>query len=214
LQEVYVTLAKEGISETVVKKSVFIGHAAPVKTESEALEYIAKYKKQYSDATHNVWAYLIKNGNLMRYTDDGEPSGTSGIPVLDIIRKGGFTDAVIVVTRYFGGTLLGTGGLVRAYSAAAKEAVDNAGLASFRTFAEIIVEVDYQTYQKLKNYLKHPSVIVDDTAFSDTVTVQIAVLDEDVDSVCKDITEMSAGRAVIEKMGERLDSLVAAVEQE
>ncbi len=214
MQEVYVTLAKEGVSETVVKKSVFIGHAAPVKTEAQALEYIARYKKQYSDATHNVWAYLIKNGNLMRYTDDGEPSGTSGIPVLDIIRKGGFTDAVIVVTRYFGGTLLGTGGLVRAYSAAAKEAVDNAGLASFRTFVEIIVEVDYQTYQKLKNYLKHPSVIVDDTAFSDTVTVQIAVLDEDVDSVCKDITEMSAGRAVIEKMGERLDSLVPAVEQE
>ncbi|MBQ5602417.1 MAG: YigZ family protein, partial [Clostridia bacterium] len=91
MEEVYVTLGKEGVSEFEMKKSVFIGHAAPVKTEEEALEYIAKYKKKYSDATHNVWAYLIKNGNLMRYTDDGEPSGTSGIPVLDIIRKGGFT---------------------------------------------------------------------------------------------------------------------------
>ena len=206
VQEVYVTLAKEGVSETVVKKSIFIGHAAPVKTEAQALEYIAKYKKQYSDATHNVWAYLIKNGNLMRYTDDGEPSGTSGIPVLDIIRKGGFTDAVIVVTRYFGGTLLGTGGLVRAYSAAAKEAVDDAGIASFRNFEEMIVEIDYQTYQKLKNYLKHPDIIVDDTVFSDTVSVQIAVLDESAETVCKDITEMSAGRAIIEKIGVRLDS--------
>ena len=165
MEEVYVTLGKEGVSEFEMKKSVFIGHAAPVKTEEEALEYIAKYKKKYSDATHNVWAYLIKNGNLMRYTDDGEPSGTSGIPVLDIIRKGGFTDAVIVVTRYFGGTLLGTGGLVRAYSAAAKAAVDDAGLASFRTFDEIIVETDYQMYQKLKNYLKHPDIIVDETEF-------------------------------------------------
>lgn len=188
-----------------MKKSVFIGHAAPVKTEAEALEYIAKYKKKYSDATHNVWAYLIKNGNLMRYTDDGEPSGTSGIPVLDVIRKGGFTDAVIVVTRYFGGTLLGTGGLVRAYSAAAKQAVDDAGLASFRTFDEISIEADYQMYQKLKNYLKHPDIIVDDTLFSDTVTVKIAVLDSSTDEVCRDISEMSAGRAVTQKTGSRLD---------
>ena len=172
MEEIYVTLGKEGVSEFEMKKSVFIGHAAPVKSEEEALEYIAKYKKKYSDATHNVWAYLIKKGNLMRYTDDGEPSGTSGIPVLDVIRKGGFTDAVIVVTRYFGGTLLGTGGLVRAYSAAAKEAVDDAGLASFRTFDEIIVETDYQMYQKLKNYLKHPDIIVDETEFSGTVMVE------------------------------------------
>ena len=164
-----------------------------------------KYKKKYSDATHNVWAYLIKNGNLMRYTDDGEPSGTSGIPVLDVIRKGGFTDAVIVVTRYFGGTLLGTGGLVRAYSAAAKAAVDDAGLASFSKFDEIIVETDYQMYQKLKNYLKHPDVIVDETEFSGTVMVKIAVFEESTESVCKDISEMSAGRAVIEKIGQRLD---------
>ena len=141
----------------------------------------------------------------MRYTDDGEPSGTSGIPVLDVIRKGGFTDAVIVVTRYFGGTLLGTGGLVRAYSAAAKGAVDDAGLASFRTFDEISVESDYQMYQKLKNYLKHPDIIVDDTLFSDTVTVKIAVLDSSTDEVCRDISEMSAGRAIIQKTGSRLD---------
>ncbi len=205
MEEVYVTLGKEGVSEFEMKKSIFIGHAAPVKSEEEALEYIAKYKKKYSDATHNVWAYLIKKGNLMRYTDDGEPSGTSGIPVLDVIRKGGFTDAVIVVTRYFGGTLLGTGGLVRAYSAAAKEAVDDAGLASFRTFDEIIVESDYQMYQKLKNYLKHPDIIVDETEFSGTVMVKIAVLDTSSESVCKDISEMSAGRAVIEKIGQRLD---------
>lgn len=205
MEEVYVTLGKEGVSEFEMKKSIFIGHAAPVKSEEEALEYIAKYKKKYSDATHNVWAYLIKKGNLMRYTDDGEPSGTSGIPVLDIIRKGGFTDAVIVVTRYFGGTLLGTGGLVRAYSAAAKEAVDDAGLASFRNFDEIIVESDYQMYQKLKNYLKHPDIIVDETEFSGTVTVKIAVLDTSTESVCRDISEMSAGRAVIEKIGQRLD---------
>ena len=112
---------------------------------------------------------------------------------------------VCVVTRYFGGILLGTGGLVRAYSAAAKEAVDDAGLASFRTFDEIIVETDYQMYQKLKNYLKHPDIIVDETEFSGTVMVKIAVLDTSSESVCKDISEMSAGRAVIEKIGQRLD---------
>jgi len=152
-----------------------------------------------------VWAYLIKNGNLMRYTDDGEPSGTSGIPVLDVIRKGGFTDAVIVVTRYFGGTLLGTGGLVRAYSAAAKAAVDDAGLASFVWFDELCVKVDYQTYQKLKNYLRHPDVIVDDTQFTDAVEVSVAILEDSSEAVCKEISEMSAGRAVITKKGRRLD---------
>ncbi len=205
-EDVYVTLGKEGVSETVVKKSVFIGHATHVKTEAEALEYIAKYKKQYSDATHNVWAYLIKNGNLMRYTDDGEPSGTSGIPVLDVIRKGGFTDAVIVVTRYFGGTLLGTGGLVRAYSAAAKEAVDDAGLAYFKLFDEVLVECDYQMYQKLKNFLRHPDIIIDETDFSGNVMIKIAVLSESYDEVSKNISEMTAGRAYIEKIGVRLDT--------
>ncbi len=211
MEEIYITLGKEGVSETEVKKSVFIGHAASVKTEAEALEYIAKYKKKYSDATHNVWAYLIKNGNLMRYTDDGEPSGTSGIPVLDVIRKGGFTDAVIVVTRYFGGTLLGTGGLVRAYSAAAKAAVDDAGLASFVWFDEVSVKVDYQTYQKLKNYLKHPDVIVDDTVFTDVVEVKIASLDSSTDEICKEISEMSAGRATVLKTGRRLDQKRAEI---
>ena len=148
----------------------------------------------------------MKKGVIARYSDDGEPQGTAGMPVLDVIRKSGVDDACVVVTRYFGGTLLGTGGLVRAYSAAAKAAVDDAGLASFRAFDEIIVETDYQMYQKLKNYLKHPDIIVDETEFSGTVMVKIAVLDTSTESVCKDISEMSAGKAVIEKIGQRLDS--------
>ena len=124
----YVTIGKEGSATLVEKKSEFIGYAAHVENESEALDFIAKIKHRHSDARHNVYAYVLKKNNIMRYSDDGEPQGTAGMPVLDVIRKTGFTDAVIVVTRYFGGILLGTGGLVRAYSASAKLAVEDAGI--------------------------------------------------------------------------------------
>ena len=112
----YTTLEQEGEAEFVEKKSVFIGHAAPVKSEEEAQAFVKRYKNTYMDARHNVWAYLMKGEIVARYSDDGEPQGTAGVPVLDTIRKSGVTDAVVVVTRYFGGILLGAGGLVRAYS--------------------------------------------------------------------------------------------------
>ena len=125
-----VTLLKSGSATLVEKKSEFIGYACPVKDEDEAIEFVKSIKKKHSDARHNVYAYMIGQ-NIARYSDDGEPQGTGGIPVLDVIRKSGFTDAVIVVTRYFGGILLGAGGLVRAYSAAAKMAVDDAGIVTY-----------------------------------------------------------------------------------
>ena len=107
-EELYITLEKEASASFVEKKSEFIGYACPCKTEQEALDFIAKIRKKHADAKHNVYAYQIKENNIARFTDDGEPQGTAGMPVLDIIRKTGFTDACIVVTRYFGGILLGT----------------------------------------------------------------------------------------------------------
>ena len=119
-----ITLLKAAEAEIEEKKSIFIGYAAPVSSEDEAKAIVAAKKKEFSDATHNVWAYYLDGGIHVRYSDDGEPQGTAGIPVLNVLKMSGATDMVVVVTRYFGGTLLGAGGLVRAYSASAKAALD------------------------------------------------------------------------------------------
>ena len=118
------------------RRSVFLGYASPVTTEEEALEFVAKIKKRHSDATHNVYAYILR-GSISRFSDDGEPHGTAGLPVLEVLRKEDVTDAVIVVTRYFGGILLGAGGLVRAYSASARNASRLCGSASPAATANI-----------------------------------------------------------------------------
>ena len=117
--------------EFIEKKSIFIGFSAIVKNEEEALSIIREKKKKYQDATHNVYAYITDNGNITRYSDDGEPQGTAGMPVLNSIRMSGISDVLVVVTRYFGGTLLGAGGLVRAYSTAASMALDAGGVAEY-----------------------------------------------------------------------------------
>ena len=124
--ERYRTIKKAGHAEITEKKSVFIGQAMPVNTEADAIAFVNSVKKHYPDARHHVYAYVLRENSSMRFTDDGEPQGTAGMPVLDAIRKNGCTDVVIVVTRYFGGTLLGTGGLVRAYTAAAIGALESA----------------------------------------------------------------------------------------
>ena len=117
----YKTVKDIGIAEIVEKRSRFIASVRPVSSEEDALEYLNMLKQKYWDARHNVYAYIIRENNIMRYSDDGEPSGTAGVPVLDILKREELTDVIVVVTRYFGGILLGTGGLVHAYSKAAKE---------------------------------------------------------------------------------------------
>ena len=124
--EGYTTVKQYGTAEYEDRKSVFIGEALPVSSEAEALEFLASVKKKYPDARHHVYAYVLRDNSIMRFSDDSEPQGTAGMPVLDVIRKRGCTDVIIVVTRYFGGTLLGTGGLVRAYTAAAVGALESA----------------------------------------------------------------------------------------
>ena len=123
----YTTVKKPASAELIEKRSRFIGYVKPVKTQEEAVAFINEIKSKHWDATHNVYAYVIRGEGISRYSDDNEPQGTAGIPVLDAIRKRDITDCVVVVTRYFGGTLLGAGGLVRAYSASAKAGIDAAG---------------------------------------------------------------------------------------
>ena len=123
LKEKYLTVKKYGEGELTIKRSRFISSVKPVQTEDEAIAFVSEIKAKYPDARHNVYAYIIEENNVMRYSDDGEPAGTGGVPVLDLLRKENLTNLAVVVTRYFGGILLGTGGLVHAYSSAAKEGI-------------------------------------------------------------------------------------------
>lgn len=202
---VRVTLGKAASAEYVEKKSVFIASVSPVDSEEEAMEFVRAVKKKYSDAKHNVFAYQIGGGRISRYSDDGEPQGTAGIPVLEIINKGGFTDAVIVVTRYFGGILLGAGGLVRAYSTAAKMGVDAAGIVTYREYTEFTVNCSYSDYGKLTNVLSNEMLITDSVNYDDNVTAAFAIQCEQFESMKSKITEVTAGRAVITEHGKRFD---------
>ncbi len=203
-----ITLLKEAAVELVEKKSVFIGHAKPVETETEAADFVSLIRKKHSDATHNVFAYMLSGGSIARYSDDGEPQGTAGIPVLDIIKKGGFCDAVIVVTRYFGGTLLGAGGLVRAYSAAAKLAVDAAGIVTYEKFSEITLKCSYTDHGKLAPVLADKEIICDGTEFTDSVKIKLAIPQKVLNAFIKRVSDITAGRSIIVETGSRFDCIL------
>lgn len=204
--DAYVTLGKDGSATLEVKRSEFIGYASHVTTEEEARAFIDKIRKKHADARHNVYAYCLSENNILRYSDDGEPQGTAGLPVLDILRKGGITDAVIVVTRYFGGILLGTGGLVHAYSAAAKAAVEDAGRASFVTYEEYSLTMSYPLYQKVPHLFKNFPIIVDATDFGGEVEVRFAIKEGYFDKLEPLLNEVGAGKIRIVKLGTRLDA--------
>jgi uncharacterized YigZ family protein len=203
--ELYTTLAGEGSDEFEEKRSLFIGHAKHITSEDEAMEFVKAKKKEYSDATHNCWAYLLKGGIVARYSDDGEPQGTAGVPMLETIRKSGVCDAVVVVTRYFGGILLGAGGLVRAYSHGTKIALDAAEIVTYEKYAELSLACSYSDYQKYSVVLPTFNAIIDSTDFTDKVVVRFAIKETLVDTLAKKITEMSGGKNSLEIVGERFD---------
>lgn len=203
--ELYTTLAGEGSDEFEEKRSIFIGHAKHVTSEDEAMEFVKAKKKEYSDATHNCWAYLLKGGIVARYSDDGEPQGTAGVPMLEAIRKSGVEDCVVVVTRYFGGILLGAGGLVRAYSHGTTVALAAAKVITYEKYTEMRLDCSYSDYQKYSVILPSFAAIIDDTDFSDKVVIRFAIKERVVDKLILKITEMSGGRDKPEKVGERFD---------
>ncbi len=194
MQESYRTVAQAGEDEFVEKRSRFIGYIQPVVTEAEAQAVIAARKKRFWDARHNVWAYVLRADNLRRYSDDGEPQGTAGMPVLDVLQKEGLTDCVVVVTRYFGGILLGGGGLVRAYSHTARLAVDAGGRCEMRPCAELRVTCDYAQYGWVAPLIAAAGGTVDDTAFADAVTLRFHLPLDAVGGLEARLTEQSAGR--------------------
>jgi uncharacterized YigZ family protein len=179
--------------EFVEKKSVFIGFSTTVKNEEEALSIIKSKKKEYADATHNVYAYIIGD-TIARYSDDNEPQGTAGMPVLNSIRMSGLTDVLVVVTRYFGGILLGAGGLVRAYSTAASKALDAGGTRVFEEYSSYSVKLSYSDYGKFQTELSSFDAIIDNTEFADEVNIDFAIKSDDIDSFLKRSTDLFNGK--------------------
>ena len=187
------------------RKSVFIGHAAPVNTEKDALDFIQSVKKKYPDARHWVYAYVLRENSIMRYSDDREPQGTAGMPVLDVIRKNSCTDVLIVVVRYFGGTLLGTGGLVHAYTAAAIGALESGGIVEYSTFTELEIEVNYSDYQKLYPIFTEFNFYTKETEYREAVQISGTIKSDSLDAFENKLVESVGGRCKIVKRGEYFD---------
>ena len=202
----YLTLLHGGEGTFEEKRSTFIGYALPVQSEEEALAFIRKIKSKHYDARHNVYAYLLGQ-SVARYSDDGEPQGTAGIPILEVIKKCGITNACIVVTRYFGGILLGAGGLVRAYTAAAKAAVDDAQIAEYVRFSLLRIRLAYPDFQKFSAKLPALGAKVDAVDYADAVTVDFAVQAHEAEKVCREVFELFNGKSSANVVGERFDLL-------
>jgi len=188
----YLVPTQFGEDEFVEKKSRFIGRAWPVETEEEALAHIAEMKKQHYDATHNCWAYVIKDGPV-RFSDDGEPGGTAGMPMVQVLQKENLYNVCCVVTRYFGGTLLGAGGLVRAYTKGAKIAIDAAGKSMKRVWSVIYLPCPYTYYERVKLEVEAHAGIIRDTQFGSEVELEILVAEADAQKFLDKIVDMTAG---------------------
>ena len=200
--ESYRTVMQETCAEFTEKRSKFIGYIKPVQTREQADAFIQEIKTKHWDATHNVYAYVLRRGQIQRYSDDGEPQGTAGIPVLEVLRKAGLTDAAVVVTRYFGGVLLGGGGLVRAYSHAAALAVDSAGVLQMLQCKIARVRCDYTRYGKIAALIAACRGAVDDTVFADAVQIAFHMPLADFGGFVKQLSEMSCGEICAESLGE------------
>lgn len=189
----YMTVSKSSTFEFIEKKSKFIAYVQPIQCEKDALDFINNIKTKHWDARHNVYAYVLLDNNISRYSDDGEPHGTAGVPVLDILKKNNLYNVAIVVTRYFGGILLGTGGLVRAYSAAATGAINVSGIIKMSHCFECELLCDYNQYGKISNIINECGGIIINTDFTQEINVCFYLKKENLSILSKKILEMSSG---------------------
>ncbi|MBP1743652.1 MAG: thymidylate synthase [Firmicutes bacterium] len=194
----YFTIKNEAVSEFEEKKSVFIGHALRVCEESEARDFVNRIRGEHKEARHNVYAYIIgENMGIQRYSDDGEPQGTAGVPVLDAIKKNGVTDVAVVVTRYFGGVLLGKGGLVRAYSKAASDAIKEGEIVERVKGAPLTIDIEYDALGKLQYMFEQNGWFIEDTVYTDKVKVMTYCEADKIQEVSGKVTEALSGRCTI-----------------
>ena len=201
----YITIKQTAEYYFEDRKSEFYGFAKPIDTESEAIDFINAVKKKYPDARHWVYAYVLRENSVMRYTDDREPQGTAGMPVLDALRKNGVTNAVIVVVRYFGGILLGTGGLVHAYSEAALGALRNAVIIKYSTYARLEMSLSYADFQKTPMLFKKYDFATEDTEYYESVKIIGSVIADSYDEFVKELSEATSGRSNIVLLEKKFD---------
>lgn len=192
-----------GEAEFQEKRSTFLGHVRPVETEDEAKAFVAAMKKQYHDARHNCWCYLLRGG-VERYSDDGEPQGTAGIPMLEVFRREGVTNVVCVVTRYFGGVLLGTGGLLRAYTKSAKDALDAAGISAVRRWVSVALPCSYALLERMKAAVAAAGGVVSDLEYGADVVLRALLPEECTEPFRTQVRDLSAGAVEVTVTGEAL----------
>ncbi len=199
--EDFVLLTKGAEAQLVEKKSRFIATVRPVESEEEAAAFIEEMKKKYYDARHNCSAFVIGNrAQITRSSDDGEPSGTAGRPMLEVLLRSGIRNAAAVVTRYFGGTLLGTGGLVRAYSGVLKEALERCETARQHFGVRVKIKADYNAVGKIQYILASGKIEIEDSVYAADVEMTVIAPIEAYDRLCKEIVEATSARAEIEEI--------------
>lgn len=203
MPESYKTILAQSSGEFIERKSRFIGYCMPVEEDKNAVDFINSIRSKHWDATHNVYAYLLLKDNIMRYSDDGEPQNTAGLPILNLIQKIGITNIVIVVSRYFGGTLLGTGGLIRAYSHAAKIAIDSGKIVIMENCKLVKLTCKYSLYGKVEAALRSFGCTIDNCEFSDNVKVLFHVSSAQFKTLETKIIDLTSSDVLISLIGEK-----------
>jgi uncharacterized YigZ family protein len=194
----YKTVQAYGVSEIVIKKSRFIGHVMPIQSEEEAAAFIERIKKEHHSAAHNCSAYVFgERDQIQKQSDDGEPSGTAGKPILEVLKHQGLKNVAVVVTRYFGGILLGAGGLIRAYTDGAAAGIAAAVPINRVLHRKIWVEVDYTWYGKLENEFRNHGLMVGETRFTDKVAVACLPLEADAETFIQWMLDLTQGQCVL-----------------
>lgn len=188
-KETYTTVDKQATAEITEKKSRFICNIKHTESEDDAVDFIRQIKKKHYDARHNVYAYIIGNGSVKKCSDDGEPSKTAGVPIMQMLESEGITDVVCVVTRYFGGTLLGTGGLIRAYTASAKEGLGAAGIKKLQLCNVYVITVPYGKLSTAEYLIAGSGAVIEDKVFAQDVSLSVHILSENASKFADDLTE-------------------------
>lgn len=200
MQKEYVTILEPGTGEIIEKKSRFIGYVRHVETEEEANTFVLEIKKKHYDARHNCYAYSVgEEQEILRFSDDGEPGGTAGKPILEVITGEGLKNVCVVVTRYFGGTLLGTGGLVRAYTDAAKECIAATEIVCKKMVIPLSITTNYTDLGKIQYILGNSGIDIKNSIYGENVTIQVEVFVDDITRIEKELVEATAARVVLEK---------------
>lgn len=196
----YKTIARRCEASFIEKKSEFIGYLCPVQTEEQAAAFIEEIRAMHRKATHNCYAYILRENNAARHSDDGEPGGTAGVPIYEVLRKEGLTDVCCVVTRYFGGILLGAGGLVRAYTKGAKEAVEAAQIKCMASAVKLLVTVDYGLYGRLAQIFADFDARIADEQFANNVKITLFIREENAQKLTDKLIDSCSGAISVEEL--------------